>query len=120
MQWVQACSIEFKQKNMANSVYQINKGINKSIEFKGLKAQYIWYLGAGIVGLLVLFAAMYIIGMNSFVCLGVILVLGALLVFKVYGMSNKYGEHGMMKAVAKRSIPNVIRLNSRKIFMNKK
>ncbi|MEO7488719.1 MAG: DUF4133 domain-containing protein [Ferruginibacter sp.] len=26
---------------MSNSVYQINKGINKSIEFKGLKAQYI-------------------------------------------------------------------------------
>ncbi|MBC7536286.1 MAG: DUF4133 domain-containing protein, partial [Ferruginibacter sp.] len=25
---------------MSNSVYQINKGINKPIEFKGLKAQY--------------------------------------------------------------------------------
>lgn len=34
---------------MSNSVYQINKGINKPIEFKGLKAQYIWYLGGGLV-----------------------------------------------------------------------
>ncbi|MFX9065564.1 DUF4133 domain-containing protein, partial [Acinetobacter baumannii] len=25
---------------MSSSVYQINKGINRSIEFKGLKAQY--------------------------------------------------------------------------------
>ena len=33
---------------MANSVYKINKGINKPIEFKGLKAQYIWYLGGGL------------------------------------------------------------------------
>ncbi|HMT97439.1 MAG TPA: DUF4133 domain-containing protein, partial [Ferruginibacter sp.] len=33
---------------MSNSVYQINKGINRSIEFKGLKAQYIWYLGGGL------------------------------------------------------------------------
>ena len=30
---------------MANSVYVINKGINAPITFKGLKAQYIWWLG---------------------------------------------------------------------------
>ncbi len=41
---------------MANSVYQINKGINQSIEFKGLKAQYIWYLGGGVIALLIIFA----------------------------------------------------------------
>ncbi|MBD0288989.1 MAG: DUF4133 domain-containing protein, partial [Flavisolibacter sp.] len=41
---------------MATSVYQINKGINKPIEFKGFKAQYIWYLGGGLVALLILFA----------------------------------------------------------------
>ena len=47
---------------MSNSVYQINKGINKSIEFKGLKAQYIWYFAGGVIALLILFAIMYIIG----------------------------------------------------------
>lgn len=103
---------------MSNSVYQINKGINKSIEFKGLKAQYIWYLGAGIIALLILFAAMYIIGINSFICLAIIMILGSLLVFKVYGMSNKYGEHGMMKHIAGRSVPKKIRINSREIFIN--
>ena len=36
------------------------KGINKPLEFKGLKAQYIWYLGGGLVALLILFAIMYI------------------------------------------------------------
>ena len=44
---------------MGNSVYSVNKGINKSIEFKGLKAQYIWYLGGGVVALLILFAILY-------------------------------------------------------------
>ena len=39
---------------MSNSVYSINKNSNKSIEFKGLKAQYIWYLGGGLVCLLIL------------------------------------------------------------------
>ena len=102
---------------MANSVYQINKGINKSIEFKGLKAQYIWYLGGGILILLILFAAMYIAGLNSFVCIGIILLAGSGLVYKVYGMSNKYGEHGLMKALAKRSVPKVIKCNSRMVFL---
>lgn len=101
---------------MGNSVYQINKGINKSIEFKGLKAQYIWYLAAGIVGLLVLFAILYIIGINAFVCVGFILLAGSFLIFKVYTMSNKYGEHGMMKKLAQRSIPNAVKSNSRKTF----
>src|SRR3546814_10474512 len=87
---------------MANSVYKINKGINRSIEFKGLKAQYIWYLGGGVILLLILFAIMYIIGLPSFICIGVIAVTGSFLVVKVYGMSKKYGEHGMMKAIERK------------------
>ena len=105
---------------MATSVYNINKGINKSIEFKGLKAQYIWYLGAGLLGLLILYAAMYIIGLNSFICLGIIVLAATALIIKVYGLSNKYGEHGMMKAIAKRSVPKVVKCRSRKIFLNKR
>lgn len=105
---------------MANSVYQINKGINKSIEFKGLRAQYIWYLGGGIITLLVLFAVMYIIGINSFVCIAIILLAGTGLVIKIYGMSNKYGEHGLMKAMARPSIPKLIKVNSRKVFKIKR
>ena len=104
---------------MDNSVYQINKGINKSIEFKGLKAQYIWYFGAGVIALLILFAIMYIIGVNSFLCLGIILIAGTVLVIKIYALSNKYGEHGMMKAVAKRGVPKVLKSYSRKVFRQK-
>ncbi|MBG6061554.1 hypothetical protein IWX83_001340 [Flavobacterium sp. CG_9.1] len=105
---------------MVNSVYQINKGINQSIEFKGLKAQYIWYLGGGFVVLMILFAAMYIVGLPSFVCVGIIGISGALLVLYIYRMSHKYGEHGMMKALAKRQVPKAIRVQSRKIFKMEK
>ncbi|KGO93669.1 DUF4133 domain-containing protein [Flavobacterium subsaxonicum] len=104
---------------MSNSVYQVNKGINKSIEFKGLKAQYIWYLGGGIAALLVVFSAMYLIGLPSLICVGVILIAGALLVMKVYGMSNKYGEHGLMKAMARKQVPKVIKIRGRQIFLKK-
>lgn len=105
---------------MSNSVYQINKGINKSIEFKGLKAQYIWYFGGGVLALLILFTIMYIIGVNSFICIGIILIAGTVLVIKIYAMSNEYGEFGMMKKLAKRSIPKVVRSKSRAVFMHRK
>lgn len=99
------------------SVYTINKGINKSIEFRGLKAQYIWYVGAGILVLLVLFAVLYMCGVNQYICMAIILAGGSALVYKVYGMSHRYGEHGMMKALASRSIPKVVKSKSRKLFL---
>lgn len=98
------------------SVYQINKGINRPIEFKGLKAQYIWYLGGGLICLLILFAVLYIWGVNTFLLLGMIIILGTALFMHIYRLSHKYGEHGMMKAIAKRSIPKLVKNNSRRIF----
>jgi hypothetical protein len=102
---------------MSNSVYQINKGINQSIEFKGLKAQYIWYLGGGVVALLIVFALMYIIGLPTYLCIGIILAAGTILVMKIYGMSNKYGEHGLMKTLARKQVPKVIKSRSRRVFI---
>lgn len=101
---------------MAVSVYRINKGINKPIEFKGLKAQYIGLLGAGLVTLLILFAVLYIIGAGMLICLGVAFVLGPMLIVSVYRMSKKYGEHGLMKIRASRSIPDCVACRSRKVF----
>jgi len=101
---------------MSSSVYQINKGINKPIEFKGLKAQYIWYLGGGLIVLLILFAVLYICGVNTFVCLAIIIIAGTALFIHVYKLSHKYGQHGMMKSLAKRSIPSSVKSYSRKAF----
>ena len=101
---------------MSTSVYPINKGINRPIEFKGLKAQYIWWLGGGLLALLILFAVLYICGVNTFVCLLIIVSSAIGLFMKVYSMSRRYGEHGMMKSLAKRSIPGVVKSYSRKVF----
>ncbi len=94
---------------MGASVYQINKGINKPIEFKGLKAQYIWYLGGGLVILLIFFAVIYIIGINIFICLAVIVSLATALFMYVTKLSRTYGEYGLMKKIAKKAVPNVIK-----------
>ncbi|MFC4213363.1 DUF4133 domain-containing protein [Pedobacter lithocola] len=102
------------------SVYKINKGVSKPIVFKGLKAQYIAYLAVGLVFLLVLFAAFYIMRTSLFILLPVILLLGFGLFFTVFKLSHKFGEHGLMKFFAKRGIPRYIRFNSRRLFISLK
>lgn len=103
---------------MSNSVYTINKGINRSIEFKGLKAQYIWWLGGVVVGLLVLFAVLYFIGLHTYICLGLIAGTGLFSVHKIYVMSNQYGEHGLLKKIAKRNVPRCLQSKGRRWLFN--
>ncbi len=102
---------------MNNSVYKINKGINKPIEFKGLKAQYIGYLGVGVILLLIIFAVLYISGVNMFVCLGIIALLGTALFMGIYNLSDTYGQHGLLKKLAKRNVPESLIGKTRKIFI---
>ncbi|HSZ33971.1 MAG TPA: DUF4133 domain-containing protein [Puia sp.] len=103
---------------MSNSVYKINKGINKPIEFKGLKAQYIWWLGGGIVVLLLLFAVLYITGINGYVSICIVGLAGVGVFIFVFRLSSRYGEHGLKKKMAARNIPTVIKCYSRKLFIH--
>lgn len=100
-----------------STVYEINKGINRSIEFRGIKAQYIVYLAAGLVALLLLFAILYVIGISIYLCLGIVLPAGAGLFIGVQRYSKRYGEHGLLKKAAKRRLPRYIRSHSAKIFI---
>ncbi|RYU90939.1 DUF4133 domain-containing protein [Mucilaginibacter terrigena] len=102
------------------ALYQINKGINKPIEFKGLKAQYIGYLAGGLVLLLIGFAVMYIVGVPVMICILLISILGSALFYQVFKMSHKYGEHGLMKKAAKRYLPDYLKFTTRKIFLKLK
>ena len=94
------------------TVFHINKGVSRSIEFKGLKAQYIWYLGGGLVSLLVLFAVLYISGVHLFFCIAVTFSIGTVLFLYVYRLSRTYGEHGLMKKMAQKAVPQVVKVRS--------
>ncbi|NLR67905.1 DUF4133 domain-containing protein [Chitinophaga varians] len=97
-------------------VFEINKGVNKEIEFRGLKAQYVAYLAAGLVGLLILFAAAYIAGVPVYFIIPTVGILGFLLFTYVYKFSHKYGAHGLMKKIAFGKVPTAIVCRDRKIF----
>ncbi|MEI6949635.1 DUF4133 domain-containing protein [Paraflavisolibacter sp. H34] len=101
---------------MATRIYSINKGINRPVEFKGLKAQYILYLGVGLFLLLVLFAILYLVGISPALCLLVVFLLGTALFGLIYHLSNRYGQHGLMKRAARKRIPKVIKCRTREWF----
>jgi len=99
-----------------SSIYSINKGINRPIVFKGVKAQYIGYLAGGLIGLIILFAVLYICGVNSYACIVIVLGAGTWLISSVGKMSRKYGRYGLMKKQAKRLLPDYLWFNSRQLF----
>jgi 4-hydroxybenzoate polyprenyltransferase len=102
------------------NIYQINKGVSKPIVFKGLRAQYIAYLAVGLVLLLILFAVLYICGTGLIIVLPLVLVLGSGLFYTVFKLSHRFGEHGLSKHFAEKRLPQYLRFNSRKIFIQLK
>jgi Domain of unknown function (DUF4133) len=101
---------------MAGKTYTINKGINRPITFRGLKGQYIWYLFGALLADMILFVILYITKLSPYLCVLIALGLGTMVIAGVYRMSNKYGEHGLMKRRSAKYIPKRIRSFSRKGF----
>ncbi|WP_256006796.1 DUF4133 domain-containing protein [Pedobacter deserti] len=99
-----------------NSVYQINKGINRPIVFRGLMGQYIGWLAAGLVSLLVGFAVLYVLGVPVYLLLPGVLGLGTALFVLVGRLSKRFGAHGLEKYFAARGLPVALRFRSRRLF----
>lgn len=88
--------------------YNINKGIGRTVEFKGLKAQYLFIFAGGLLGTLIFVMILYMAGVNSYICL----LLGAggasLIIWLTFSLNRKYGEHGLMKVGARKRHPRYI------------
>ena len=88
--------------------YTINKGIGRSVEFKGLKAQYLFIFCGGLLAVFVLFVVMYMAGVGQTGCIGFGAVSASILVWLTFHLNRKYGEHGLMKLGASKSRPRYI------------
>lgn len=98
--------------------FNINKGIGKSLEFKGLKAQYLFIFACGLLAVFIVFVVMYMAGVDQWVCIGFGVIAASALVWLTFNLNAKYGEHGLMKLLAKRQHPRFLinRKNSRCLF----
>lgn len=88
--------------------FELNKGIGKSAEFKGLKAQYLFLFAAGLLTVFVLFIIMYMVGISQWICIGFGVITASVLVWATFAMNGKYGEHGLMKMLSSRQHPRFL------------
>lgn len=101
---------------MEQRKYLINKGVNRPIEFRGLQAQYIGYLAGAVLLVLITFTILYLIGISPYGYVPFSLALGGLLIIRIYRMSQKYGQYGIMKRRARKAIPPQLRFQTRTYF----
>ncbi|MBD2703376.1 DUF4133 domain-containing protein [Spirosoma sp. BT702] len=96
---------------------EINKGIGKPVEFRGLKGTYL-YLSVGIVisSLLLALTLYGLFGLNTY--LATLIVIGSALggIWFCIRLSAKYGVSGLLKLEATRNQPKAILISSANPF----
>ncbi|MCK0125268.1 DUF4133 domain-containing protein [Gelidibacter sp. F2691] len=90
------------------NTYNINKGIGRTVEFRGLKAQYLFIFAGGLLATLILVMILYMAGVNSYICLFLGSGGASLIVWQTFSLNRKYGEHGLMKIAANKRHPRYI------------
>jgi hypothetical protein len=102
--------------------YNVNRGIGKPAEFKGLKSQYLFIFAGGLLGLFIVFVVMYMAGVDQWICIIFGITAASILVYGVFHLNRKYGEHGLMKAQARRNHPRYVinRRNLLRLFTYKR
>lgn len=100
--------------------YIVNRGVGKSVEFKGLKAQYLFIFSIGLLMIFFLLMVLYM-GINQVFCIIFGIFATSILVFLVFHLNQKYGEHGLMKLAARKRHPDFIinRKSISKLFQKK-
>lgn len=102
------------------TVFKVHRRVNAPVEFKGLKGQYILYAGASVIVCMVLFAILYIAGVNSYLCLLSCFGIGALCIGGAYHLSQRYGVYGWHKKRRARASPKVLRSGTRQVYLQPK
>lgn len=102
--------------------YNINKGIGKSVEFKGLKAQYLFIFAGGLLSVFVVFVIMYMIGIDQWLCIAFGVIASSVLVWFTFNLNARYGEHGLMKLMAVKQHPRYLinRKAAHRLFKRKR
>lgn len=97
------------------AAFEINKGVGRTVEFKGLKAQYLFLFAGGLLAVFILVVVLYLCGISQITCLVIGVVGASLVVWQMFTMNRKYGQYGLMKKGAVRIHPRYL-MNRRTVF----
>jgi len=90
------------------SEYTVNRGIGNEVEFKGLRAQYLFLFAGGLLASFILFVILYVAGTPTWICIVTILIAMGSVLWLTFTLNRKYGTHGLMKLSAIRRYPRRI------------
>ena len=90
------------------ATFEINKGIGRTVEFKGLKAQYLFIFAGGLLAAFIVVVILYMMGLSQFLCLMLGIICGTVIVWKTFSLNKKYGEYGLMKIGARKNHPRYL------------
>ncbi len=97
--------------------YTINKGVNRPLDFYGLKESYIFYFAGGVtLAILVYFVLQFF---SNWVAIPVALVLAIFSYVVTYYLNNKYGANGLSKRMAQNACPKRIQVKRVRGLMRK-
>lgn len=68
----------------------MNKGVGRSVEFRGLTSQYLFLFAAGMLASLLLTMVLYMAGADRTLCILVALVCMSLVVWGTFRMNRRY------------------------------
>ena len=88
--------------------WEITHGIGHTVEFKGLKAQYLFLFAGGLLAVFIVLVLLYLMGVNQIACLVIGIVGATLVVWQTSAMNRKYGQYGLMKRSARVSHPRYL------------
>lgn len=88
--------------------FEVNKGVGKPIEFKGLKAQYIIFFAVGVAAAIFISIILAAIGLPTIIPILFGLLTGGAVVFISFRFNKVYGVHGLMKVRAKSYHPRFV------------
>lgn len=95
---------------------RIHQGLDQEMEFKGLKAPFLYYMLGLMLGVILLFLILQGLGnppiISGFISVGLLTWLGS----KIYSMNRELGRDGLMKRLAYRQVPMCIRIKDRGLF----
>ena len=80
--------------------YQIHKGVGKSVEFRGLKSQYLLIFAVGLLAIFFVVIVLFMVGVNNLFCIVFGLIAASVLVWLTFKLNRVYEEHGLMKLFA--------------------
>jgi hypothetical protein len=93
--------------------FKLFKGVDQDLEFKGLKAQYLLYMGGLLLAGLLLFTLLYWTGLPIFLVIGVPVALIFYASKQIFRFNRLYGKDGLMKKMTFQRVPFVLKIRSR-------